>query len=163
MLSSPRPTLDHQPLALTIANLQRLGARTQRELEQYLKEYAIAQVRNRGAYAVQGAKEGKTREKEPLISQPGEEVEDCRITGMASPLLKARVHLRQQEPGKEKPRGRHDGNASMKIKKEGRGSDENEEEAYEHPNKCSSRENRTRRKRAGNDDAGREANERNES
>ena len=158
--SPPRPRHDSQPLPVTIANLQRLEGRTRCEFERYMREYAAGQAYNRGVYAAQGESERKTwRAEEPQLYQRGEGIKDHRLDGTESPLLKARVHLREKVQEKEKSRGREENRPSMKIKEKTE-SDIDEEEDHKRTNK--SRENGTRRKR-DEDDAIREANERKDS
>lgn len=82
---------------------------------------------------------------------------NCRPDGIESPLLKARVHLKENERVSEISRGREEDKVSTKIMKEMIESDTNEEEDHKR-----SRENRTCRKR-DEDDVIREANERKES
>ena len=154
MLSSlPPPAYDHQPLPVIFENLQRLSVRTKREFEQYLKDYAAAQARNRGVYAAQGENERKAWDaEEPRTYQRRDGVEDCRVRGMESPFLKARVHLREAEREQETSRSGVGDRASIRIKEKIIGPDEDGEEGHKHTTVVTSRENRTRYKRDENED-----------
>ena len=150
--SPPSQTYDHQPLPVICENIQRLGVRTKRETEQYLKEYAAAQTRNRGLYAVQGERERKTWDvEEPQTYQRREKSENYRVAGIESPLLKARLHLGKK--GREETPWVDIGDrASINIEKEMTGLDEDGKESRQHTDIVTSRKNGTRRKQVEDDD-----------
>ena len=154
MLSSLSPPAhDHQPLPVIFENLQRLSVRTKREFEQYLKDYTAAQARNRGVYAAQGENERKAWDaEEPQTYQRRDGVEDCRVRGMESPFLKARVHLREAEREQEKSRSGVGDGAFIRIKNKAIGPDEDGEEGHKHTTVVTGRENRTRYKRDEDED-----------
>lgn len=83
------------------------------------------------------------------------------VYGIGSPLLKARVHMREGERWKEKTRGGHEDRASTRIKENVTRSDKDKEEGHERANK--SRVNQMYRKRDEDEDTVRETNERTES
>ena len=154
MFSSLPPTAhDHQPLPVIFENLERLSVRTKREVEQYLKDYAATQARNRRVYAVQGENERKAwGTEESQTYQPRGGVEDCRVHGMESPFLKARVHLRNAEREQETSRGDVGAGESIRIKEKVIGHSEDGEEGRKHTALVTGREKRTRYKRGENED-----------
>jgi len=166
MFSSPPPlTHDHQPLPVIGENLQRLGVRTKREFEQSLKEYIAAQALNWRGYAAQGERERKTWEAEkPDTYQRREGVGNCRVDGMRSPLLKARVHLRKKEREQETSRVGTGGRAPIQINKDITGPDEDGGEVHQRTNVVTRRANgKPRTQNENEDDYIREENERNKS
>ena len=159
--SPPRPRRDPQTLPVTIANLRRLDGRTRREFELYLKEYGAGQAHNRGIYASQGERERKGwRAEEPQGSQRGEFAKEHRLDGTKSPLLKARVHLREKQQEKETSLSREEDGGSIKIKGEVTDSEIGGEGGHKLPNRI--QEHGIRRKRNEEDIIG-EENERKES
>jgi len=169
MFSSPPPKTYHlQPLPVIHKTIQQLGVRTKRELERYLNEYSAAQARNRGLYAAQGERERKTWDAEaPQTYQKREGAEGCRLAGMESPLLKARLHLTKKEREQEALGVDIGDRSSFQIKKGIMGHDEDGEEGDKHTYVVTSRENGTHRKQVQNDenddDNVREENERSNS
>jgi hypothetical protein len=159
--SPPPPAYDYRPLPIICENIQRTGIRTKREFNQYLKDYSAAQARNRGLYAVQGERERKTWGAEvPRTYQRGEGVEYCRVAGTGSPLLEARLHLREKVQEQETSWVDIGNRAPIQIKKEMVGPDEDTVEGHKRIGVVTGQENGSRRKQdESNRDKVREENE----